>query len=112
MRRDEATLLDIANAIRLALEFGKGMDRAAFEKDLKTQAAVIRQVTIVGEATRRISVPFRTRHAHLPWPQMMGMRNRLVHEYDEVDIEEVWTTLTEDLAALLLQIRPLLPPEK
>jgi uncharacterized protein with HEPN domain len=109
MRRDEASLFDIADAIRLALEFLQGLDRAAFNKDLKTQAAVMREITIIGEAARRISVPFRTRHPLLPWPRMVGIRNRLIHEYDQVDLDEVWKVLTDDLPPLLRQIESLLP---
>ena len=109
MQRDDATLLDILRAARLALEFRGGLDRAAFLTDLKTQAAVLHELLVLGEATKRLSAAFREEHSDVPWKAIAGMRDRLLHGYDDVDLELVWKTLDEDLAALLERLEPLAP---
>jgi uncharacterized protein with HEPN domain len=109
MRRDEATLLDIATAARLVLEFKEGMDKAAFLGDVKTQSSVLHQLMVMGEAVKRLSDDFRTRHPEMPWPLMAGMRDKLIHGYDIVDLEEVWRTANRDVPDLLRWLEPRLP---
>jgi len=109
MHRDEATLLDIAMAARLVLEFKEGMDKAAFLDDVKTQSSVLHQLMVTGEAVKRLSDGFRTRHPEIPWSLMAGMRDKLIHGYDIVDMEEVWKTANRDVPDLLHWLEPLLP---
>jgi uncharacterized protein with HEPN domain len=109
MSRDEATLLDIAHAARLTLDFIAGMDKAAFFADAKTQSAVLHQLTVLGEAVKRLSRPFRDQHPILPWPPITGMRDHLIHGYDAVDLDEVWNTATSNVPDVLAKITPLLP---
>jgi len=109
MPRDEAILLDIAKAARLALEFARGLDQDAFLEDLKTQSAVSHQLMVLGEAVKRLSDEFCRKHPEIPWRQIAGMRDRLIHGYDVVDLDEVWLVLEEDLPELLTQLGPLLP---
>ena len=111
MANDEATLLDIARAAKLVLEFNKGIDKAAFLQDLKTQSAVLHQLMVVGEAVKRLSPDFRTRHAKIPWSLIAGMRDKLIHGYDIVDLDEVWRTTHVDVPSLLSLIEPLLPKQ-
>jgi len=66
MNRDAATLLDIAAAARLILEFKEGMDKATFLEDIKTQSSVLHQLMVLGEATKRLSDEFRARHSDIP----------------------------------------------
>ncbi|MCX7012068.1 MAG: DUF86 domain-containing protein [Candidatus Sumerlaeota bacterium] len=108
MPRDQASVLDMVNAARLALEFTHGMEKEAFWADVKTQSAVIHQLLILGEAAHRLTISYRTRHARIPWPQIISMRNRMIHEYDEVDLEEVWKTLQADLPSLLSKLERML----
>ena len=83
------------------------MDQAVFENDLKTQSAVIRQLEIVGEATKRLSEAFREQHTGIPWRQMAGMRDILIHAYDHVDANEVWNVVKLALPSLIKKIQPL-----
>ena len=106
MHRDEATLLDIAMAARLVLEFKEGMDKAAFVDDVKTQSSVLHQLMVVGEAVKRLSDEFRNRHSEIPWSLMAGMRDKLIHGYDIVDLEEVWKTANRDVPDLLRWLEP------
>jgi uncharacterized protein with HEPN domain len=109
MARDETILLDIANAARLIHTFIQGMTKEAFLGDLKTQSAVLHQITVIGEAVKRRSQAFRERHPILPWSLMAGMRDHLIHGYDAVDLEEVWKTATRDVPEVLIKLEPLLP---
>ena len=112
MSRDSATLLDIARAARLVLDFTRGMDQTAFLSDLKTQSAVLHQLMVLGEAVRRLSTGFRESHPEMPWTLMAGMRDKLIHAYDAVDLEEVWRTVERDIPGLLRFVEPLLPEER
>jgi uncharacterized protein with HEPN domain len=109
MHRDEATLLDIATAARLVLEFKEGMDKATFLDDIKTQSSVLHQLMVMGEAAKRLSDDFRTRYPEVPWSLMAGMRDKLIHGYDIVDLEEVWRTANRDMPDLLRWLEPRLP---
>lgn len=111
MQRDEATLIDIANAARLALNFSADLTRDEFLEDLKAQSAVLHQLMILGEAVKRLSANFRDRHSEIPWALIAGMRNHLIHAYDAVDLDEVWRTLKKDLPILLAAIIPILPSD-
>lgn len=108
MSRDDATLFDIVRAADLATDFVATLDRAAFLTDPKTQSAVLHQLLVIGEAVKRLSPQFRTQHPTIPWSAIAGMRDRLIHAYDAVDVEEVWITLRRDLPELTRYLRPLL----
>jgi uncharacterized protein with HEPN domain len=109
MWRDDATLLDILRAARLALEFRGQLDKASFLTDLKTQAAVLHELLVLGEAVKRLSDDFRDGHPDVPWKAIAGMRDRLLHGYDDVDLELVWKTVNEDLPALVVRLEALAP---
>jgi uncharacterized protein with HEPN domain len=109
MWRDDDILIDIANAAQHILEFQTGFTRDAFLQDLRTQSAILHQLIIIGEATKRLSDEFRTLHAELPWTKIAGMRDYLVHVYHRVDLDQVWDTATNDIPDLLAKIQPLLP---
>ncbi|MFA4836893.1 MAG: DUF86 domain-containing protein [Dehalococcoidia bacterium] len=109
MLRDAAPLLDIVHSANLILEFKQGMDKAAFAKDNKTQSAIEHQMMVMGEAVKRLSPELRECHPEIPWGLIAGMRDKLIHGYDIVDIDEVWKTATSDIPKLLSLIEPLLP---
>jgi uncharacterized protein with HEPN domain len=111
MRRDETYLLDILIAARKALKFVEGIDRDKFEDNEIIQNAVIRPLEIIGEASARVSKDFRKAHAEIPWQEMVGLRNRLIHEYFRIDFGAVWDTLHKDIPKLIEIIEPLVPKE-
>ena len=101
----------IVEAIDRACDYVTGMDAAAFERDIRTQDAVIRTLQIVGEAANkaRIAAPdLQHSSPEIPWDVMYGMRNRIIHDYFEVDLDVVWQTLQRDLPVLRSQIVQLL----
>jgi uncharacterized protein with HEPN domain len=110
MSRDEVYLLDILDAAQLALEYVRGKMREEFLADVQLQDAVIRRLAIIGEAAKRVSEATRESLPGLPWRQMAGMRNIIVHEYDDVDLSVVWDAVTRDLPPLVSELAQRLPP--
>lgn len=103
-------LQHILDAIDRATAYVAGFTLDTFERDAKTQDAVIRSIEIIGEAANkaRLADPdFAARHPQIPWDAMYGMRNRIVHDYFEVDLEVVWRTVQSDLPTLRNQIAAL-----
>jgi uncharacterized protein with HEPN domain len=111
MSRDPGFLLDMLDMARLLDEFRQKADRTTFERDKFTQLAVIKAIEIIGEAARRISFEFRSLHPEIPWQEIVGMRSQLVHNYDKVDLNEVWRVIEHDIPILIAQIEPLVPPD-
>lgn len=99
---------DIHDAISRVAEFIAGLDYGQFEKDAKTAYAVVRALEILGEAAKAIPDPVRSRYPSVPWRQMVGMRDKLIHQYFGVNLEVVWKTATEDLPDLLPRITQIL----
>lgn len=87
--RDQKALIDILSVLDRALGFPIP-DRGTLERTDYLQDAVIRCLEVIGEATKRLSKDCRDRHPALPWRGMAGMRDLLIHAYDEIDIDEVW----------------------
>jgi uncharacterized protein with HEPN domain len=111
MWRDDAYLLDILLAARKVLSYTEGFSWEGFRKDGRTQDAVMRNLQIVGEAVRKISEEFRSEHPEIPWSEILGMRNRLVHEYGRIQVEKIWETVVDDVPDLIRLIEPFVPPD-
>jgi uncharacterized protein with HEPN domain len=109
MLRDPQYFLDILQAAKLALSYVAGKTQEEFLDNTLCQDAVIRRLEIIGEAARRLSREARTALPGLTWNAMIGMRNILIHEYDDVDLHIVWDTVRHDLPALIKIIEPLIP---
>jgi uncharacterized protein with HEPN domain len=108
MDRDRAYLFDILESAQVAIAHVEENDKESFLADVKSQDAVIRRFEIIGEAARRISDSFRSNHPELPWAEMIGMRNLLIHEYDDVDLHVVWRTVVHELPDLVRKIEAIL----
>ena len=110
-RDDAAYLLDMLLAARDALSFTEGMSYEEFAHDRRTQFSVLKSVEIVGEAAAHVSEDTKRAHPAIPWRDIVGMRNRLVHAYFDIDLPVVWGTVCDDLPALIARLEPLIPPE-
>lgn len=82
--------------------------RQAFEQDELIQNWIVHHIQIIGEAARKLSDAFRAAHPEIPWPEIIAMRNILVHDYFRVDSGEVWAAVERDLPALKQRIRTIL----
>ncbi len=110
-RTDREFLSDIQEAIRRIGEYTAGMTYEAFLEDMKTQDAVIRNLEIIGEATKSLSKELRARHPHVPWKGMAGVRDRLIHHYFGVNLDIVWQIVTDELPEVALQLESILLEE-
>ena len=111
-RRNDTTLLqDMIEAARSAVAEVEGSTEAALAADHVRALGLTKCLEIIGEAAARVSADLRNRHASIPWGQMVGMRNRLVHAYFEIDYEQVWKALTEDLPPLIERLEAALEYE-
>ena len=111
MRRDDACLLDRLLAARDALGFVSGLTFPQFEQSRLHQRAVLKAVELIGEAAAKVSPDTRQSHNEIPWKEIVGMRNRLVHAYFDVNLVRVWDTVQEDIPRLVSLLEPLAPPE-
>jgi uncharacterized protein with HEPN domain len=111
MWRDLAWVLDMLQASQKAIECARGLNIELFQASGLHQDAILRQLTIVGEAAKRVSAEFRASHREVPWRQIAGFRDVVVHDYAHVDLQEVWRIVQEDLPTLVILLEPLVPPE-
>jgi uncharacterized protein with HEPN domain len=103
-RRERDYLLDIEDAIKRILEYTAGMTWDDYLQDDKTQDAVVRNLEVIGEATKNLSEEFRALHPGIPWRDMAGTRDRLMHHYFGINHEIVWQIVVYDLQGLKSQI--------
>lgn len=99
-RSDALYIADIIEAIGDIESFTKDMTFETFANDSKTVHAVVRCIEIIGEAAVHLSDQYRTDHPDVPWTDIIGMRNKMIHEYFGIDREILWKTITEDIPTL------------
>lgn len=103
-QKDKASLLDIIIHARNLPEFITGMDYDDFCADYKTQAAVCREIEIIGEASNRLSSDFQLNNPEIPWSEIIGMRNIVAHNYDGIDLYAIWEVASNHASDLVDQI--------
>ena len=109
MARDDSVYLrHILDAISRIEEYLHGVDEEIFYQHYLVQDGVIRQLEIIGEASKRLSREVRASCPNVPWPDIAGMRDKLIHDYFGVDLEAVWLTARDDIPALKAEVSTML----
>jgi uncharacterized protein with HEPN domain len=102
---DAATLRDVITACSWVMEYTRGLSRADLNHNHQLLSACCYQIAVIGEAVKRLSPAVRDQHPEIPWRDIAGMRDRLIHGYDSVDVDELWKTSVEDIPLLTEQVR-------
>ncbi len=107
---DAERMAHMLGAAQKAFRHAQGKQRRDLDQDELLCLALVRLLEIVGEAASKVSQGTRDQHPEIPWPQILGMRNRLVHGYDQIDLDVLWQTLVQDLRPLIDNLERILGP--
>jgi uncharacterized protein with HEPN domain len=107
LAEDRVRLRHMVEAGESAVQFVAGHQRADLDEDRMLLFALVRAIEVLGEAASKISEETQATHAGIPWRAIIGMRNRLIHAYFEINTEIVWQTVTQEIPALLPPLRKL-----
>jgi len=97
MKDDFAYIDHILISIKKIKAFTKDFSKSDFDTNEMVQDAVIRNIEIIGEATKKISEELKSKYKEIPWKEMSGMRDKLIHDYMGIDCDVVWKTITDDI---------------
>ena len=111
MQRDLQFLLDMLQSAELIETYTSHCSKEEFVENIQLQDAVIRRLLIVDEAARRVSEAKRQVLSNISWQEINGMRNRLVHEYDDVNLDIVWNVIQSEIPTLIEELKTQVPPE-
>ncbi len=101
MKKDpEIFLKHVHDSILLIEEYSKGVTQAEFLKDQSLQDAIIRRLEIIGEAVKNLPISFKSKHTEIPWKQIAGMRDILIHKYFDVDLMLTWRVVKKELPSI------------
>jgi len=104
MRKDDSVrLLHMLEAAREALSFAENKTRASLNADRKLALALVKDIEIIGEAAANVTSEGRELLPEIPWDKIVGMRNRLIHAYVDIDLDVLWKTIVEDIPPLILK---------
>ena len=107
-KNDSVYLHHVLNSIERIEEYTEGMEKGDFLSSNLVQDGTIRQIEIIGEATKNLSRDLRKKYAQVPWSDIAGMRDRLIHHYFGVNLKDVWYTVKVDIPALKNEILAIL----
>lgn len=105
---DRVRLLHMVEASQAAMRFISGRQRGDLQTDQMLLFAVLRAIEVIGEAANKVSEDIRVGNADIPWMAIVGMRNRLIHAYFDVDTDMVWETVQVEIPAVLIKLEALL----
>ena len=111
MERDIQFLLDMLQSAELIIQYTSGYSKDDFIANIQLQDSVIRRLLIIAEAARRISENTRQNLSNISWGEINGMRNRLVHEYDDINLNIVWDVIQYEIPSLIRELKLIVPPE-
>ena len=107
-RTEREFLIDIKEAVKRILTYSANLNFESFLRDLKTQDAIVRNIEIIGEAVKNLSDDFLNQYPNIPWKNIAGMRDKLIHHYFGVNVDIVWDVVKIELPKLEKQIEEIL----
>lgn len=110
MQRDPQFLLDMLQSAELILTYTESCSKDEFMANVQLQDSVIRRLLVIAEAARRVSDITKQSLSTIAWQDINGMRNRLVHEYDDVNLDIVWNAVQYEIPSLIEKLRLQVPP--
>lgn len=105
------SLRHMRDHIREALELTRGRTRQDLDADRMLNLSLVRLLEIAGEAANRVPKEEHAKYPQIPWSQLIGLRHRLIHAYDQVDFDVLWQIVTKDLPPLIDALEKIVPPE-
>ncbi|MEN9269849.1 MAG: DUF86 domain-containing protein [Thermostichales cyanobacterium HHBFW_bins_127] len=111
MQRDLQFLLDMLQSAELVMTYTAECEKEQFMENVQLQDAVIRRLLVIAEAARRVSETTRQTLSNICWQEINGMRNRLVHDYDDVNLNIVWEVVQSEIPHLIEELKAQIPPE-
>lgn len=109
MKKDDRIYLDhILDSFLKIVQYLEGVEYEVFMADEEKQDAIMRKIEVAGEATKRLSHDLREKYHPIPWRAIAGMRDKLIHDYFDVDLDTVWETATKDIPNLLLSVKSII----
>ena len=109
MWRDDAYILDIVLNARAAIEHVGSLTEEQFVEDANVHEATMYRLMLLGEAANKVSQEWQAAHSDVPWHRMIGLRNRLIHDYRETRLDLVWRIVREDLPTVIAALEPFVP---
>lgn len=106
---DTVRLRHMLDAAHKAIEFTRGCDRADLDKDEKLALSIVRLLEVMGEAAKSVSEQCQKQYQTIPWREIAGTRNRLIHGYFDIDFDIVWKIVSADIPSLITQLEDILP---
>jgi len=112
MKKDNLVYLKhISDAILRIEDYTEGLKYEDFMKNNLVQAGVMREITVIGGAAKRLTRDIREKYSDIPWKKIAGMRDKLIHDYFGVDLDAVWDTVKKDIPLLKRQIEGVIEKE-
>ena len=108
---DPIRLRHMLDAAREAISFAKDKTRESLDTDRKLLLALVMDIAIIGEAASKVTREFQDKNPQIPWPEIIAMRNVLIHAYADIDEDIVWDTVTGNLPELVAELEKALPSE-
>lgn len=112
MKKDPIVFIGhILESIQLIEEYSKNVTQAKFHKNPALQDAIIRRLEIIGEAVKNLPTSYKTKYPDIPWQQIAGMRDILIHKYFAVDLLLTWKVVKQELPSIKKKLSAILPSE-
>jgi uncharacterized protein with HEPN domain len=106
---DDNRLKHMLDAALEAIAFANGIDRASLGNNRLVILAIVKDIEIIGEAASKVSDVRRNQYQQIPWRAIIDMRNHLIHGYFDVDVDQVWSTLVQELPPLIAELQKIMP---